>query len=201
MVTAVNRAIAEGKPMYDPKYYGSLSLEDLKHIFRSKSSSTLPLFEERMQVLKDVAKTLKDKYNGCFSHVVEEAEGDAVKLVNIITREFESFRDVATYDNQGISLLKRAQIVAADLDLLFSIKNIPGLANMESLTMFADYRVPQVLLFYGVLQYSVALRQKVKEEFLFSNGSLEEVHSEAFQFISYGFFIFFDDLLSIEFNS
>lgn len=34
--------------------------------------------------------------------------------------------------------------------------------NMDCLTMFADYRVPQALVYLGVLQYSDALMEALK---------------------------------------
>ena len=96
-VCAVNRAIVEGKPMHDPRFYGRLTSEEAKHIFRSDSSSSLPLLEERLQVLRDVASVLESKYGGSFERVLAAADGDALKLVAIVTKDFQCFRDYATY--------------------------------------------------------------------------------------------------------
>uniref|UniRef100_A0A2R5L0E2 Queuosine 5'-phosphate N-glycosylase/hydrolase n=1 Tax=Hirondellea gigas TaxID=1518452 RepID=A0A2R5L0E2_9CRUS len=179
MVAAVNRAMAEGKPMYDATFYGKLSLQDLLQIFRSDTASQMPLFEERVRILGEIASKLEEKYDGCFENVVKEAKDDALSLVRIVAREFPCFRDEAVYEGQRISLYKRAQILAADLDLLFKVKGLPGLANIDQLTMFADYRVPQVLLSFGVLQYSSTLMDQLRKEHLFPNGSEEEVEMRA----------------------
>ena len=175
MVTAINRAIAEGKPIYDPKYYIKVTEENLRNIFRSDTSSQIPLFDERLRILGEISSKLEEKYGGSFENVLKEAEGDALKLVSIVTREFPCFRDEATYKDKKIAFYKRAQILAADVDVLLAIKEQPGLDNIDQLTMFADYRVPQVLLSYGALKYSPELMSKLQKEHLFDNGSIEEV--------------------------
>ena len=144
MVAAVNRAIAEGKPFYDPHFYGKLTRKEVEHIFRSDTSSQMPLFDQRVRVLKEVSTTLLEKFQGSFENVLKLCDNDAVKLVEVITAEFECFRDEAVYKGRRVSLYKRAQIVAADVNVLLNIQGKPGLKNMSSLTMFADYRVPQV---------------------------------------------------------
>jgi len=175
MVAAVNRAIAEGKPFYDPNFYGELSRKDIEHIFRSDTSSQMPLFEERVRVLGEVAAILREKFQGSFENVLKLCDNDAVRLVEVIAAEFPCFKDEAVYKGKRVSLYKRAQIVAADVNVLLNIQGKPGLKNLSSLTMFADYRVPQVLLHFGVLEYSQELMEKLRKEHLFENGSAEEV--------------------------
>lgn len=50
----------------------------------------------------------------------------------------------------------------------------------STLTMFADYRVPQVLAFLGVLRYSDAVIQRLSSSALLENGSELEVLIRAF---------------------
>lgn len=175
MVNAVNRGIAEGKPMHDPTFYGKLTLVDVQHIFRSNTRSQMPLFDERVHILGEVSSKLLDKYEGKFERVLEEAGRDALSLVQVVVREFPCFRDEAVYEGQTVALYKRAQILAADVDLLLAVHGKPGLTNVDQLTMFADYRVPQVLLHYDVLCYSPQLMARLRKEHLFENGSREEV--------------------------
>lgn len=179
MVDAVNRAIAEGKPMHDPTFYGKLMLKDVQHIFRSDTKSLMPLFDERVRILAEVSAKLLEKYDGKFERVLEEAGRDALSLVQVVVREFPCFRDEAEYEGQRVALYKRAQILAADVDLILAVQGLPGLSNVDQLTMFADYRVPQVLLHYGVLSYSSQLMTKLRKEHLFENGSPEEVEVRA----------------------
>lgn len=77
---------------------------------------------------------------------------------------FPGFRDISFYKGTEVKLLKRAQILASDLygaeAWVFN--------DMEELTMFPDYQVPQVLNSKDVLVYSGELQRMIdnKEEIL-----------------------------------
>jgi hypothetical protein len=51
--------------------------------------------------------------------------------------------------------------------------------DLEKLTMFADYRVPQLLRSLGILQYTVALAGKIDAKQELGAGSEEEVEIRA----------------------
>ena len=74
------------------------------------------------------------------------------------------------YTGKEVAILKRAQIVCADLALLGC-----SLADIDELTMFADYRVPQSLVHFGAIEYSPQLLQKLRSDFLFTSGDRQEV--------------------------
>lgn len=58
--------------------------------------------------------------------------------------------------------LKRAQILTADIYAALSERNDCLLfPDIDELTMFPDYRVPQILSALGVLNYSPELRYKI----------------------------------------
>ncbi|GIQ81849.1 potential Queuosine, Q, salvage protein family [Kipferlia bialata] len=60
---------------------------------------------------------------------------------------------------EGVTLTfnKRAQILVAELAAAFDCKDLGAFHNLHSITMFADYRVPQMLAHLGVIEYSPAL--------------------------------------------
>ncbi|XP_045603835.1 queuosine 5'-phosphate N-glycosylase/hydrolase isoform X1 [Procambarus clarkii] len=175
MVAAINRAIDEGKKMYDPKFYSKLTIDDVVHIFRSDTVSTMPLFEERIHVLKEVGNKLIEKYDGTFVNVLRKADGSAMKLIDLVTNEFPCFQDIAFYEGQSVALFKRVQILAADLWMLYHGEGLGAFTDIDSLTMFADYRVPQAMAYFGVLKYSDSLMEKLRNEVLFQSGDREEV--------------------------
>ncbi|XP_063846987.1 queuosine 5'-phosphate N-glycosylase/hydrolase-like isoform X2 [Scylla paramamosain] len=175
MVAAVNRALDEGQPMCDPTHYATLTLQDLTHIFRSDTPSKMPLLEKRFEVLQEISGILKEKFGGSFEGVLTRAENSAVKLVEIVTESFPCFRDVASFEGRPVAFYKRAQILAADLWMLYRGQAPGGFTDMGELTMFADYRVPQSLAYLGALEYSDALLQRLKEQYVFSSGDREEV--------------------------
>lgn len=186
MVAAINRAIDEGKKIYDPNYYSKLTIDDIKHIFRSETESTMPLFNERVRVLGEVGKKLIEEYDGTFLNVLKKADCSALKLVDIVTSEFECFRDVAKYEGQEVAMFKRAQILASDIWVLFRGQGLGAFTDIDKLTIFADYRVPQAMAHFGVLKYSPSLEEKLKKQHVFQSGEREEVREGyLFDFISF----------------
>ena len=62
-----------------------------------------------------------------------------------------------------MSFYKRAQILVADLWGCFQGQGDAAFVDIDSITMFADYRVPQVLTYLGALKYSDSLLKNLKE--------------------------------------
>jgi len=75
--------------------------------------------------------------------------------------------------------LKRAQICAYDLYLMFEGKDWGKLKNIEKLTAFADYKLPQILRHLGVISYSENLARKIGRYPEIDSGSQEEVEIRA----------------------
>lgn len=61
-----------------------------------------------------------------------------------------------------VSFYKRAQILVADLWGIMEARGEGDISSIDWLTMFADYRVPQALVYLGALRYSDALMQTLK---------------------------------------
>ncbi|KAL7631725.1 UNVERIFIED_CONTAM: hypothetical protein RMT77_017970 [Armadillidium vulgare] len=177
MVAAVNRAMDEGKRMYDPQYYSKLSLDDMKYIFRADNKNiTMPLLEKRVEIVSEVGNILLENYNGTFENVLKECNGSAMKLVEIIVSKFPCYRDIHTYEGKEVAVLKRAQILASDIYLLHTSKGQKSpFDDINELSMFADYRVPQALIHFGALSYSENLMEKLNKDHLFNTGEREEV--------------------------
>ena len=68
------------------------------------------------------------------------------------------------YKGKKIVLHKRAQVLVADLWQLFEGKGLCNFSDIDGITMFADYRVPQSLQYFGAFQYSDSLFQDLKNE-------------------------------------
>lgn len=58
-----------------------------------------------------------------------------------------------------VAIYKRAQILVADIWACCGGRGIGTFKDIDMLTAFADYRIPQALVWFGVLQYSDHLTQ------------------------------------------
>ena len=106
----------------------------------------LPDMPSRVRLLREVGSVLNDKYRGSAANLVEECGGSAVALVAAVVRDFPGFRDEAHYPSLGeVRFYKRAQIFVGDVYGALKGQGLGRFADVGQLTMFADYRVPQIL--------------------------------------------------------
>lgn len=178
---ALRRAVEEGKPVWDAEYLRNIDHQELASIFRGFSAETpaIPLFEERLRIAREVGQVLLERFAGQFSHLVERVQQSGVELALALAEHFSSFRDVATYNVQEVRFLKRAQICVADLASAFDGQSWGNFTDLNQLTIFADYKLPQVLRHYGVLVYTPALAALVDQQAQLAPGSAEEVEIRA----------------------
>lgn len=66
------------------------------------------------------------------------------------------------FQGKAVSFYKRAQILVADFWGIMEARGQGDIINMDWLTMFADYRVPQALVYLGALRYSDKLIETLK---------------------------------------
>ena len=88
--------------------------------------------------------SVTQKFSGSLEAMIQSANSDAWSLVEAVAGNFSSYRDVTSYNGQAVSLLKRAQLFVSDLSHVLGGRSFGALSGIEQLTMFADYRVPQV---------------------------------------------------------
>ncbi|KAF2719124.1 hypothetical protein K431DRAFT_251835 [Polychaeton citri CBS 116435] len=111
----------------------------------------------------------------CVVNLVREADKSAGKLVNLLARHFQAFADETRFEGHKIRFLKRAQILVADLWAAFKGTSHGEFYDIDCLTMFADYRVPQMLHSLGVLAYSPLLEGHVRRQERIPSGHAWEI--------------------------
>ena len=138
---------------------------------------THPKLDELMSLFSDhlqkTGEKILSEYKGSPLYLLEKADYSAKKLTNIVA-EWDHFRDIHLYKGREVPFLKRAQILAADLNLALS-----GFTDMDKLTTFADNRVPHVLRCDDILKYNTALASKIANSILLPSGSEEEIEIRA----------------------
>ncbi len=174
------RALDEGYPLWDAAYLAELSASDLRQIFRpAPGTPEIPLFAERLANAREVGRVLLAKYKGQFARAIEASGGNAVALARRILQDFVSFKDVTTYGGAEVRFYKRAQLCVADVHSTFGGERWGRLDDLDQLTVFADYRLPQLLRHEGVLVYTPDLAARVDRLELLPPGCPEEVEIRA----------------------
>ena len=177
MILALGRGLDEGAALLDFEYCSRISKEEFSKILRGNTE--IPLFEERWKILREIGENIVAKYDGKVSNLINEAKGDAQKLVELIVKNFLSFSDTSPYKEKEIYFYKRAQLFVADIHQLFYEKSFGKLNNVDQLTACADYKLPQILRKIGILEYTTALAEKVDNKFEIPHNSPEEVEIRA----------------------
>lgn len=176
LCAAISRALDEGIDITNPSLYSEISEEKLQHILRGDDPTTkCPLLRERVECLHEVGKKLLEKYNGKFDNCVLKAKNSSMLLLDLIVSEFSCFRDEAEFAGKRVGIYKRAQILVGDIWACYRGEGLGHFDDIQKITMFADYRVPQVLVHYGAMEYSSELLQILNTGILLKNGSEQEV--------------------------
>ncbi|KAI3641355.1 hypothetical protein MIR68_000485 [Amoeboaphelidium protococcarum] len=160
-----------------------------KSIFRGDDPDIeMPLLQTRYDNVMEAYKIMVQNFDAQFSNIVAAANRNSQKLISIMLEHFPTFRDESRYLLDGstmdVYLYKRVQILVADVYAAF--KSYPEYTNgdtefldIDSITMFADYRVPQCLLAIDVLLYSQQLKDVLHKGSLIENGDPMEVEIRA----------------------
>ncbi|KAG8768546.1 hypothetical protein FRC12_005501 [Ceratobasidium sp. 428] len=189
---ALNRALESGIPITDPNFFASEAAcpdSVIEKVFAPASGciENIPLLEARIWIMRQTGSFLVEKYDGSFATFLAEwrreygPKATAGRLVAKITSEFEAFRDEGTYLDRPVYFWKRAQILVAETWAAFYPP--PGTTTphpifplgVTELTMFADYRVPQILHHLGTIKYSSNLIAILEAGENLPNGSEAEM--------------------------
>jgi len=177
LAASLKEAIESGIPVTKADYIADLSLDRLKQILGGRGE--LQLLEHRLAILNELGRLLAGEYGGNAHRLVESAGKSALRLAQLLAEKLPSFQDTSEYLGDKSFFYKRAQIFVADLYGAFDGKEWGSYVDMDKLTAFADYKLPQVLRHLGILRYARSLAQKVDQRIFLEAGSPEEVEIRA----------------------
>lgn len=71
------------------------------------------------------------------ANLVEAAGHSAGKLVNLLAHHFPSFNDSAKFERRTVHIMKRPQILVADIWAAFNGQSYGEFDDIDNITMFA----------------------------------------------------------------
>ena len=177
LAASLKRALETRPETAEADFLARITPQELGDIFHG--AGTIPLFAERWRNVRELGTVLKNLWEGEGARLVECAEHDAPRLAQMVAENLASFNDMAVYDNQEVRFFKRAQILVTDLWGAFGGKDWGQFENIDALTAFADYKLPQLLRAWGILRYAPALARKVDAQIELAAGSADEIEIRA----------------------
>jgi hypothetical protein len=148
------RAIHDKVPILDAEYLSNLTVGEVKEIFRPSNGIEIPLLQKRYENLVEAGKVLTEKFGGFYSNLIKDSNYEAILITKATIDNFKSFDDAY----KSVNFYKRAQLNSFDIAQIPSENKI---TNTGSLTAMADYKLPQLLRFMGVLKYYDELANKI----------------------------------------
>ena len=147
----------------------------------------MPNIEERVCRLQELGQVLVKHFDGWACNLVAQAKNSSISLVSLVLQYLPGFRDTCIYRGRLIHFYKRAQILVGDLWAAYgrqvsaptSGEHAFYFTDIHELTMFADYRVPQLLRELNILKYSNILGERIDQLETIAFGSEEEVEIRA----------------------
>lgn len=169
------RALNNNQPVYDADFMSKINLKKARELFIGEKGISIPLLEQRVNNIVEAANYLNKNFDGSAAKFVKYCKNDAPTIATELARSLNSYRDGAVYAGKWVWILKRAQIFPNDLSQL--TKQYPDfiIKNKNSLTIFADYKLPQLLRYVGVINYSQNLAKRIDSLSLIACGSDEEI--------------------------
>ncbi|KYM96476.1 UPF0553 protein C9orf64 [Cyphomyrmex costatus] len=166
LCAAIKRAIDDGKPMWDPKFYTTLNKAEMIRIFQGDDNTIIPHICRRLIILQEVGYILLNSYNGTFANCIKSCKHDAIQLMITIHNTFPSYYDMATYDERSVYLYTKAWTLVTDVWAYFDLKHelYIEIKKKKYSTIFADYRVLHVFNHFNVLVYSKNFLNKLKKK-------------------------------------
>lgn len=152
-----------------------MTLDEFKEIL--KGNVDIPLLEERYEIITNIAKTVNKKMNGNFYDYIKEMKTDS-EIFDVILSSFNSFEDTRTYNDKTIYFYKLAQLLTSDILHVIEIKEKIEV-DYSHLVGCADYKIPQVMQGFGILEYDSELSNLLESKTEIEENSEYEVEIRA----------------------
>ena len=167
-----NRSIENGYSSHilDPYFLAAIKPEQLGKILKGKDGAEIPLLDERTKILNMLGRRIISECNGDLGNIIDVSGRDVMSFVHLVLQTFPFFHDQALFRTVQVFFHKKIQLLAADLNNTFNMFD-----NMEMLTGCADYILPMVLRYFGVLEYSRELAGKVDSGIEIPKDHLDEL--------------------------
>jgi hypothetical protein len=174
VMAALGAALRDGVPLGDGSHLTGLAAEDLSALLpTAPGRDPLPLAERRLAGLHELGRAYAAA--GGPLALLARGGGDAAATVEALVEAMPGWEDRRSLGGRDLPFRKRAQLCVAMLHARERAAGRAGFSGMERLTVFADYRLPQILRGEGVLVLAEDLAEAIEAGRPLALGSADEV--------------------------
>jgi len=157
------------------KQLEKMPLDEFKKILNGNVD--IPLLNERYRIVTNIAKIVNEKMHGNFYECIKVMRTDK-EIFEFILHNFNSFEDTRTYKNEKIYFYKLAQLLTSDILHVREIKEQIKV-DYSNLIGCADYKIPQVMEGFGILEYDAELLSLINTKTEIEENSVYEIEIRA----------------------
>lgn len=152
----------------------NMSFDEFKKLL--EGNVEIPLLNDRYANLVQMNEFLRN-CDKTFCEIIKNMHTDD-ELFEFIVSHLPYFDDEAEYGNRRIYFYKRAQLLISDLLHIMEVKC--GIkTEYSNLIGCADYKIPQVMRCYGMLEFEQSLAEQVDQKIELPENSLQEIEIRA----------------------
>ena len=167
MMYIIAKRLKEGKSF-------DISFEEFGKLFEAEVK--LPLLEDRYNNLVEMNKYLNSQGTDFYT-LIKKFNLDK-DLFDYIIKNFSYFEDKTSYEGNKVYFYKRAQLLTSDI--LHIMEKREGIAvDYHNLVGCADYKIPQVMMCLGILEYNDELSNIIDRKIELPENSLMEIEIRA----------------------
>ena len=160
---AVKKAFEEHEQFFDAEYCANLPFSVFFDMLNGRNE--LLLIEERYESVTANYRVVHDAFKGKVSEILAKGNYDANEIVPLLAKKFPAFRDVGmTKKRKKILFYKNAQQFVSDISFALQDESEFEIKNLQDLTVFPSYRLPQILETLGVFDYGLSVKSKLMNE-------------------------------------
>lgn len=167
-------ALRRGVPLDDAKFLVEMDASTLSRLLApAPGAAPLSRMDWRVASLRELGRA----YAACGGPVglVRSAGGSAPQLVDLLVQQCPSWADVRTWEGATLRFCKRAQLLVSMLIGRLGGEGLGSFTSVDALSVFADYRLPQVFRGKGVMRLDDGLARRITAGEELVSGRDEEI--------------------------
>ncbi|MDO8429936.1 MAG: queuosine salvage family protein [bacterium] len=184
MVASLKRALDENFPILHPYTLSQFSPNFAERIFRHHTTP-IPMLNERVKNLQNIGRTFGFKKIWSFTDLFKDSDfylfNNGKGILEKLTNFFDCYKDISLWNGHTLQFHKRAQLFAMAYHgrALSSNGKLQPIRDPENFGPISDYRIPQVLRYFGLLCYRKELARKIEKGVLIPKDSDMEIEIRA----------------------